>query len=135
MTRSHPSRSSSSNPLAGLAACVGMWRTRRRRSSGRLQSPVAALTVAAGFRSTTCGEWTCRNGPFHHPVGVGDPRPMTQHTAYVGERGTDKRQVAFGVTNIQAAIVLDEETRHRVLIRHHYRIDRHEAASVTERQT
>ena len=55
---------------------------------------------------------------------------MTQHAAYVGERGTDKRQVAFGVTNIQAAIVLDEETRHRVLIRHQHRIDRHEAAAL-----
>ena len=32
-------------------------------------------------------------------------------------------------------IVLDEETRHRVLIRHQHRIDRHEAASLTERQT
>ena len=34
---------------------------------------------------------------------------MTQHAAYVGEHGTDKRQVAFGVTNIQAAIVLDRK--------------------------
>ena len=59
---------------------------------------------------------------------------MTQHAADVCEHGTDERQVAFRVTNIQAAIMLDEETCHRVLARHQHRIDRHEAAAVAERQ-